>query len=250
MERPSACTCGTARPIMTKLVDMAASDSLQGKFFTEVINVSGLHDHIRLSVHILQCVTFGAGRVWRVRASVLQIQGVNRYHAGHEADVDIGMSSKLLSKHPSSFYLRQFHEEAIEILPSRGAGYYRVEEGELVRVTEDTPHAIQLDESPGGGILTIEAGDSSFDLCFPCEDGQVVPQTIDTGREVLGQIGGLDAAAREAAGRERCASAELAFVEVGLQKVELHYCASTENAEWVAVFQKAADADWTLGGIA
>jgi len=182
----------------------------------------------------------------------LPIRLSRRYDIGHEEAVDTGMHNKLLSKRPSSFYLKQFHEEDIKVLPAREAGYHRVAEGELVRVTEDTPHAIHFGESPCGGILTIEDGDCSFDLCFPCEDGHVMSQAVGIGREVLGQIGGLDSTARVAAGRNRSTGTELAFVELGLQQVALHYCGCAENTEWCAVFLSVAqaDVDWTLEEIA
>lgn len=239
---------------MTRTSSTTVSESLWSECFTEAPGGNRVQSAIIISgarMLIWQCDLWG--REQRVDARpALPIWLSNRYDIGHEAAVDTGMRNKLLSKRPSSFYLKQFHEEDIEVLPTRQAGYYRVEEGELVRVTEDTPHAIHFGESPGGGILTIEDGNSSFDLCFPCEDGHVLAQAVGIGREVLGRIGGLDSTARAAAGQNRSAGAELAFVEVGLQQVALHYCGCAEYTEWCAVFLKVeqSDADWTLEEIA
>ena len=154
------------------------------------------------------------------------------------------MSRYALSKRSSSYYLKQFREDRIEIQPAREAGLYEVVRGELVKAAPGTSCAIHLDASPGAGILTIEADHSSFDLYFPCEGRKVEPRFIQIGREVLGQIVEMDTAARALQPNHEFRE-ELAYADIRAEDMlELHYCANTANAEWGVFFQRGEDGRW------
>jgi len=155
------------------------------------------------------------------------------------------MSRYALSKHSSSYYLKQFREDRIEIQPARDAGLYAIVGGELVRAASGTSAGLHLEASPGTGILTIETDRSSFDLCFPCEGRRVEARFIQVGREVLGQIVEMDDAAR-ALSQQKNYREELAYVDLAVETVELHYFANTVNAEWSVFFRRSGEGRWQL----
>jgi len=155
------------------------------------------------------------------------------------------MSRYALSKHSSSYYLKQFREDRIEIQPAREAGVYAIIGGELVKAAANTTSGLSLEASPGAGILTIETDRSSFDLCFPCEGKRVEAQFIQIGREVLGQIVEMDDAARVLS-HDKHYKEELAYVDLAAEQIELHYFANTVNAEWSVFFRRTEEGRWVL----
>ena len=170
-----------------------------------------------------------------------------------------------LSKYPSSLYLNDFNSKELIIVPYQEAGLYRIHKGEKTKIAERNRGytMVQLEQMRQKGIVEIylsehaehgfcEIGpeDRSFEVILEAEDGCIEGQIIKNAKSIISHIAEMDAEARDRSYKpEENYEEELAYIDVKLDEVELHYFATTVNTEWGAYFKKKEDGSWHYEGL-
>lgn len=155
------------------------------------------------------------------------------------------MNKYSLDTRPSSYYLEQFREERIEILPYLAAGMYKAINGKLVRVEREGMHFSERQEQ---GIHKIQADFFEFDIYFPSRNSKIDSKFIAAARTVLSCVVELDQKARSVPSSDEYEE-HLAYIDISEEEIELHYFASTVNTEWGAYFTFKEDGTWEFQGL-
>jgi hypothetical protein len=170
-----------------------------------------------------------------------------------------------LEKYSSSLFLDDFNSKEPKIIPHQEAGLYRIHNGKKTKITEKSRGytMVQLEQMRHRGIVEIylqeheehafcEIGpdDRSFEVILETQSGIIDEQIIDNAKMIISQIVEMDKETRDRSfDPKNDLEEELAYIDIKLDEVELHYFATTVNTEWGAYFKKKQDGKWHYEGL-
>ena len=180
------------------------------------------------------------------------------------------MNKYSLSKYKSSVYLDDFNTKKIEIIPSQEPGLYYFTNGEKIKITEKeqksrgicTHQLHHLYDDVEHGYCEIGPKDRRFGVRLETENGEIKDGVLDLAKKIISQIVEMDAEVR--AKQEEVEAnlikakldylnedfeEALAYIDIQLDDVELHYVATTCNTEWGVSFYKDANEQWCYGDL-
>ena len=155
----------------------------------------------------------------------------------------------LLSTHPSSYYLDQFDEKNIRIIPHRVAGHYAFRGSEYVKVDKEDQHSCYDPERPEEGVISIQTDFGEFQIYFPSNNANIDPKLTSIARYVLCNIVEMDTGplSTSSSGHDK---GFLGYVKIDYEEVELHYFSDIINTEWEKIFTKDNHGNWKELGAA
>ncbi len=175
------------------------------------------------------------------------------------------MQKYSLGKYPSSLYLDDFDSSELKLVPYQEAGLYRIHKGEKTKIAEKSRGytmaqleqmrhrgivEIYLSEHEEYGFCEIGPEDRSFEVILESQNGCIEEQIIENARNIISQIVDLDAEARDRSYNSKYNhEEELAYIDIKVDEVELHYFATSVNTEWGAYFKKKEDGNWHYEGL-
>lgn len=170
-----------------------------------------------------------------------------------------------LDKYPSSLFLEDFNSTELKIVPYQKAGLYRIQKGKKTEITERGRDytMVQLEQMRHRGIVEIylheqaehgfcEIGpeDRSFEVILEAQGGRIDEKIMENAKTIISQIVEMDIEARNRSySPKESSEEELAYIDIKLDEVELHYFATTVNTEWGAYFKKNEDGSWYYEGL-
>lgn len=147
-------------------------------------------------------------------------------------------------------YLEQFQEEKIEVIPFREEGFYEYGKGDVIKVEsrDDGELVLFQQEEPEHGCIMINYEGYEISLSMPSFDG-VIPKTfIEDSKTALARLPEwlqlLEA--KDCLDRKE---ADLAWIEVSKEGIELHFVGIKVNAEYGAFFEKDDAGVWVFEGL-
>jgi hypothetical protein len=153
-----------------------------------------------------------------------------------------------LSRHPAEYYTKYFRPDALVFVPYHAAGWY---DREFKRV--DDPHSrrtdmILLPEQPERYKCRVGEDELAFNLYIESHEGAVVPDLVEVAGEALAHIIELDLFASEIDPGDKC-QANLVYVNITREVVNLHYGATTFNTEWGTAFKRVGPGEFEYLGV-
>ncbi|MFC3150028.1 hypothetical protein ACFOEK_03225 [Litoribrevibacter euphylliae] len=175
------------------------------------------------------------------------------------------MNKYSLDKYPSSLYLEAFNSSEVKIIPYQEEGLYRIHKGKKTKIAKENRGytmtqleqmrqrgivEIYLSEHAEHGFCEIGPEDRSFEVILEAHNGSVEKQIIENAKAIISRIAEMDTEARDRTyNPQDNYEEELAYIVIKLDKVELHYFATTVNTEWGVYFKKKEDNHWHYEGL-
>jgi len=175
------------------------------------------------------------------------------------------MNEYSLKKYESSLYLNNFNEKEIKIIPYQEAGFFRFHKGKKEKIPNRTRGytmaeleqmnrrgivEIHLQEDVEHGFCEIGPEDRSFEVRLESRNGIIPDEVMESARSILANIVEMDSSAREvSSSSDEDYKEELAYIDIKVNDVELHYFANTVNTEWGAFFKRRNSGDWIYDGL-
>ncbi|MEJ2610968.1 MAG: hypothetical protein P8179_13005 [Candidatus Thiodiazotropha sp.] len=175
------------------------------------------------------------------------------------------MNEYSLNKYKSSEFLDDFKSKNIEIIPYQEAGLYRFQNGKKTKIEnrnssftmaqlEQLHHRgiveIKLHEEVEHGYCEVGFEDRNFGVRLETKDGQLIDGIMEIAIDVISKIVEMDSEVREKTkdSNENYEEA-IAYIDISLREVELHYYANTVNTEWGAYFVRQENGTWFFEGL-
>jgi hypothetical protein len=170
-----------------------------------------------------------------------------------------------LNKYTSSQFLDDFKSKEVEIIPYQEAGLYRFQNGTKTKIENrstgytmaqlEQMHRrgtveINLHEDVEHGYCEIGYEDRNFGVRLETKDGKLIDGIMDVAIDVISKIVEMDVEVREKTNDQNENYEEaIAYIDISLNEVELHYYANTVNTEWGAYFIRHEDGAWFFEGL-
>lgn len=150
------------------------------------------------------------------------------------------MNKYSLSRYPAAYYRALFDQAPVVMRPAVIEGHYEHRDGAYVGVPDRSPTSRYFEAIDEQGRVAIKAEDLEFDIYLEACNAAVLPDVLQSAKDVMMQIVDMDAAARVLMPQTEYEE-ELVYVDITRSEIELHYCLTTVNAEWGMIFVRKSD---------